>query len=290
MAKLKSGCIWLLGPVALAVVGTACLRSHFASAQRAREQARKQEDFLDRSFNARPPAPLEVRVMLSTAQGGYQVPADQPSFHRHIAPLGKLPAILVITGCGFPVWGKDVPLNVAVLSVDEDPHLLEHKTLYEACVSRDGPAMTKTVEQKLSYLTRYIERAAWIDKSRVMLAGYGEAAPLVAAYPGHIKQRLTLGDPCFVPWSNVNTNTPILMLFTSERQGLMDDDEPPRPPDIAALAQGAGPSFPKVIPCPGLKRPSITSPARAVAAPGYLGMFERPDALLRAQKLAYDNL
>lgn len=290
LGRFKRGCAWLLGLVALTWFTIAIFQNHLASVQRKRDQALARDWVLDHSFNARPTAPLEVYVMISTAEGGYQVPADQPSFRQHIASLGKLPAIVVLSGCGFPVWGKDVPLNAAVLSVREDPDLIGAKTSVEACIAKDGAAIELAYEQQIRFITEYVKRATWIDKDRVMIAGYGEAAPLVARYPGPAKQRLTLGDPCLVHWNNISRKSPILMLFTSDRQGLMREDEPKRPFDLVAIAKGAGPSFPRVTHCVGLPRPSIRSSARQIVASGQLDVFERPIALLAAQKGAYDDL
>lgn len=281
---------WLLGFVVVGWTAVALLRNHSESVQHEQERTQSRDDLLDSNFNDRAPVPLEARVMLSTEQGNYQVPADQPSFRQHIASLGKLPAIIVLPGCGFPIWGKDVPLNVAILSVDENPNLLESKTTVEACKSRLRPAAQHAFKQQLVFLANYVERKAWIDTSRVMIAGYGEAAPVVAAYSGPASQRLTLGDPCFVPWENISGKTPILMLFTSRRQGLMRDDAPEKPIDIAEIAKGAGPPLPRVKPCLGLARPKIRPPARQIVASGRLGMFERPEVLSNAQKAAYNGL
>ena len=290
MKALRYGCTGLLALVVLAGVGVAMLRYHFASTQEARYRSFRRDNILDHAFNARAPAPLEVNVMLSTAHGGYQVPADQPSLHDHIKSLGKLRVIVVLPGCGFPIWGKDVPSNVAVLSVGENPDLLDRKTTSEACMSSDDAALRRALDRQLALLMRYVDQATWIDRTRIMLAGYGEAAPLVAAYSGRVKQRLTLGDPCRVPWTTISDRTPVRLLFTTDPQGLTLPGAPPGSLDIAAIARGAGPSFPAVRACEGLRRPAIRPPARQVVAPGHLGVFDRPATLLEAQKLAYETL
>lgn len=290
MTRIKHGCVWLIGLFAFAWLGVALLRSHFETVRQAREDVERHDRALDRTFNARKPAPLEVRVMISTPDGSYQVPADQPSFQKRIEPYGKRPAILVLTGCSFPVWGKDVPRNVAVLSVGENHDLLDRKTVQEACSSRRPSEIAKALEQSLSSLGEYVERSKWIDKDRVMIVGYGEAAPLVASYIGPAKQRLTLGDPCVVPWRGIKGSAPLVMLFTSDPQGLVDQKGPVPKLDIRAIASGSGPTFPRVEQCPGLARPKISQPARQIVAAGTLGLFKRPAALLSAQKSAYDSL
>ena len=290
MEQAKHRLFWLLGFVAIACGAVALLRSYSASVQQVRQQALAQADALNRDFNTRAPVPLDAQIMISTENSNYQGPADLPSFRKHVASLGKLPAIIVLPGCGFPVWGKDVPLDVAVLSVAENPRLLDQQTSVEACMSKAGPALQRAFRRQLGFLTSYVERADWIDKTRLMIVGYGEAAPEVAAYTGPAKMRLTLGDPCFVSWNSVSNETPILMLFTLERQGLTRGDEPQKRLNITEIIKGAGPPLPRAKSCVGLPRPHIGPPARQIVASGRIDMFERPEMLSNAQKKAYDSL
>ncbi len=287
MARLKRGCIWLLGLVAFAWSGTAFLRNLEQSKQ---YQALQSDIALDRKFNARSPTPLEVSAMISTSNGNYQVPADLPSFHHRIKSLGKIPAIIVLPGCAFAVRGKNVPLNVVVLSIDENRNLITAKTSLEACMSRDAISLQQAIERQLKFALNYVQSAKWIDRKRIMIVGAGEAAPIIAAYDGPVKPRLTVGDPCLVPWKNIDRNAPLLMLFTWDRRGLAREDERSQPLDIAAIVRGAAPPLPPAKACIGLERPRIQPPVRQVIAQGQLGMVTMPAALEAAQKAAYDGL
>lgn len=76
----------------------------------------------------------------------------------------------------------------------------------------------------------------------------------------------------------------------ADSRGLMRDNKPPRPPDIAALTRGAGPLLPKLNPCLGLEQLAVRLPVWTVTAAGQLGMFKIPDLLSRAQTREYDGL
>jgi hypothetical protein len=290
MGISKRVCIWLLSFIAIAWTGGALMSRHFELQQEERYRDFAHDQALDRKFKARASTPLEIRAMITTSRGNYQVPAELPSFQDHIASLGKLPAIIVLPSCGFAVRGKNVPMNVAVLSLDEDPRLITSKTSTEACMSNDGKSLQDALVRQLKFAMEYVKNADWIDGKRVMVVGLGEAAPLVAAYDGPIKQRITLGDPCLVPWMNIARRTPMLMLFTSDPQGLAEKNGRQQSLDIAALGKGDAPALPPVKACAGLNRPSIPPSVRQAFAQGRLGMISMPAALESAQKAAYEEL
>jgi hypothetical protein len=287
--KLSARAIIFGGVLLLPLVAVIGLRAHFEHARAAHEAAYQRDAALDRDFDRRKPLGIEVRVMLVTDHGSYGEQADRPSFRHHIASVGKLPVILDVAGCGFPDWLKGVPMDVAMLSVDENPAFLGRPTTAEACNRRDASAVDRALRQRLDFLMRYVDRADWIDRSRVMLSGSGEAAPVVAAYSGYVKSRMTLGDPCLNRWRLISTASPMTMLFTDSPQGLAPGGNEPSL-DLKAIEQGAGSKFPPVEVCTGVPRPAFTSFQTVVTAPGRLGIFERPQALLAAQAAAYRAL
>lgn len=146
------------------------------------------------------------------------------------------------------------------------------------------------LDAQLEVMVRYVASASWVDRRRVMLAGSGEAAPIVAGYRGGVRVRVTLGDPCLLAWQGVSASSPLLMLRTSAGDGLALADSTPQPIDTAAVARGAAPQPPVTRRCRGLPGPVATSWTRVIVAPGELGMHTMPDALRSAQRAAYEAL
>lgn len=288
MKLLKTLVVCATLAIVIVGVGLASLRTLTISAQHKREQSYVRDRRLDRAFEERARAPLEVRVMISTRHGSYQMLADQPSMHSHVSELGKVPAILVLTGCGFPVWGRDVPPNVAVLSVHENPNLLGRKTLVEGCISHDGRGVRRAISEELAHLASYAESADWIDNSRLMIIGHGEAAPVVAAYTGPAKQRITWADPCLVPWADLSQATRLTMLLSATPQGLTPATKVHRQGNQRLPMPPAGP--PTAAYCEGLPRPNFDTSTRVLIAPGNIKALDRPAKLMAAQKVAYDAL
>jgi hypothetical protein len=287
MDRLQPGGIGLVGVIVCFAAGLFALDS--CSVQK-RQEERERDAALDRSFLKRASLPIEVRAMISMPGMSYQAEADLPSLQRRLTILGKRPVILVLSGCAFPIWGKDVPPGVALLDAWENPETFGDKDRGSSCMLHDATALQQSFERQLNYLVEYVEKSAWIDKERVMLVGYGEAAPIVASFTGKVKQKLTMGDPCLVPWSEIDRRIPLLMLFTDNPQGLEYSTESEKPQDIAALARGEGPSLQQPNACVGLQRPDIPSSVQEVIAHGKISLFGRPNEFFIAQKLAYDRL
>ena len=154
---------------------------------------------------------------------------------------------------------------------------------------RDAGAVDRALREQLDFLMHYVDRADWIDRNRVMLSGSGEAAPVVAAYNGRVKLRMTMGDPCLTKWWAISAASPMTMLFTDSPQGLAPGGKAPLP-NLKAIEQGAGPILPPVDVCAGVPRPTFSPSQTVVITPGRLGIFERPKALLLAQAAAYRAL
>jgi hypothetical protein len=266
---------------------TAVFRQHFDEVEQARTREYELDRSLDKEFERRPPQPLEVHLLLATDEGGMIGAADRPSFQRRIAKLKKLPVVLDLPGCGFPTWAKGVPNNVAMLVVSEEPKLLHRKSLIVACRDRDGPAIKASIEAQRDALVSYVQRASWVDRSRMLMTGSGEATPIVASFSGPLKGRVMLGDPCVVRWSSISTSSPLLMLATTYPQGIYSGRTPNVDRTKAALA--GLPVLPPTLTCTGLPRP-VRSPAKVIVAPGTILATDRPEPLMQALADTYARL
>lgn len=253
----------------------------------AREREIAQDTLLDADYEKRARQPLEITLLLTTQRGGMSGDVNRPSFQARIAKIGKLPVVLDLPGCGFPTWAKGVPDNVAMLTVDESSKLLRRKSLFKACADRDKAAIETAFKIQLNELIRYSQSASWIDKSRVMMTGSGEATPIVAAFSGPLKSRVTLGDPCVVRWSSISNSSPLLMLMTKNPQGIYDGPTPNLDRVRAGIANI--PVVPSSLRCEGLPRPKQI-PAKAFFASGLILATDRPESLMIALEEAYKLL
>lgn len=181
----------------------------------------KRRNGLDADLDRRPSTAMTLSVLVKLNDFNYVGQANRPSFLEHVVKAGRLPAVISLSGCGFPDWLEGVPNNVAMFTVDENSRLLGRPFQEKSCANRDRNGVERALEEKLRFMVKEVQKLSWVDKDRILLSGSGEGAPLVASYHGQVWSRQTLGDPCLIPWSELSTSTPMLMLFGNPASGLV---------------------------------------------------------------------
>lgn len=216
---------------------------------------------------AAPAQTMELNVMVLGYNGQLAgLPQQAPP-----VPIARFPVVLSLAGCGYAQDTKGIPAGVAVLSASERMPNGTWRGL-DACARRDGPALEQLYQRELAALLRAARSRAWFDEKRIILRGYGEAAPVAAAHRGPSLARVLLGEPCLVPWRDVVAGSPITLLVTSPAAGMLNDPE-------------AGPPYT----CTALPRPVALRRARTVVAPGRITPGGIPMLLADGRDQAYQR-
>lgn len=289
MKKLKILALALFGLIAL--VGVAKnVQSNRAEKAYAERQARYASDqALDREYSKLPQPRLDIRVIKQRSDGGNYIGPIRPSFLRSIAAEGRIPVIVSLPGCGFGVSGEDLPKRAAILSVLENPTLLNRKSFIEACKDRDRDIVSSIIREHLAFISDYIASSDWIEKDRVILSGYGEGGPIVisSSMPA---TKIAVGNSCLIEWPKAISDQHSTLLLTVDTNGLMRDASPTRLVDIQDVQARGISSLVVTKPCPGLERPQVHPPAKEIVTAGKIDMLSLPLALREARKVIYNQL
>lgn len=288
--KLKILALVLLGLVVLIGVMKNAQSSR-AEKRYAEQQARIAADQdLDRQYSKLPQPRLDIRVIKQLPSGGsYMGSSLRPSFLKRVTEVGRLPVIVSLPGCGFGVSGEDLPEHVAILSVLENPQLLNRKSFLQACKDRDSDMVSSIMREHLAFVSDYIASSDWIDKDRVLLSGYGEGGPIAIAASMSAK-KIAIGDSCLIEWPKTISDQRTTVLRTEATIGLMRDAAPERQVDIKDVQAGGISSLVVVKSCLGLERPQVYPPAKEIVTGGKIDMLSLPSALRNARKAVYDQL
>lgn len=123
-------------------------------------------------------APLTLRVAYTDGGRNFNGPVDGLRVVDPDAP--KRPVLVVLPGCAFGVQQREATLDAIVVSVDENPEVLERPTIMEACKAADAEAITVAIEAQARFILDTIAKLEMADPDRVVLAASGEAAPIAA--------------------------------------------------------------------------------------------------------------
>lgn len=288
--KLKILALVLLGLIVLVGVMKNA-QSIRAEKRYAEQQARiAADEDLDRQYTKLPQHRLDIHAIKRLPGGGsYMGPALRPSFLKRVTEVGRLPVIVSLPGCGFGVSGEDLPEHVAILSVLENPPLLNRKSFLQACKDRDAVMVSSIIREHLAFVSAYIASSGWIDKDRVLLSGYGEGGPIAIAASMSAK-KIAIGDSCLIEWPKTISDQRTTILRTENTNGLMRDAAPERLVDTKDVQVRGVSSLVVVKPCLGLERPQVYPPAKEIVAGGKIDMLSLPLALRKARKAVYDQL
>lgn len=290
MKKLKILTLALFGLIVLVGVMKKMQASR-AEKRYAEQQARIASDQdLDRQYSKLPQPRLDITAIKQLPGGGsYMGSSLRPSFLKRVAEVGRLPVVVSLPGCGFGVSGADLPKHVTILSVLENPQLLNRKSFFQACNDRDPNMVSTIMREHLAFLYEYIAVSDWIDKDRILLSGYGEGGPIVIESSMSAK-KVAIGDSCLIGWPKTISDHRSTVLFTVDTNGLMRDEAPIQPVNTEHVqAQGIS-SLAATKPCPGLERPQVHLPAKAIVTDGKIGILSLPLTLREARKAIYEQL
>ncbi|MGX1786092.1 hypothetical protein ACWIGM_05105 [Bosea sp. NPDC055332] len=290
MKKLKILALALLSLIILVGV-IKNVQSSRAEKRYAEQQARiAADEALDLQYSKLPQPRLDIHAIKQLPSGGsYMGSSFRPSFLKRVAEAGRLPVIVSLPGCGFGVSGADLLENVAMLSILENPPLLNRKSFFQACKDRDRDMVSSIMREHLEFVSAYIARSDWIDKDRVLLSGYGEGGPIVIASSMSAK-RIAIGDSCLIGWPKTISDQRSTVLLTVDTNGLMRDASPTRPVDVKDVQARGVSSLVVAKPCPGLERPQVHLPAKEIVTAGRIDMLSLPLPLRKARKAIYDQL
>lgn len=288
--KLKILALVLMGLIVLVSV-IKNVQSSRAEKRYAEQQARiAADEAFDLQYSKLPQPRLDIHAIKQLPGGGsYIGPSLRPSFLKRVAEAGRLPVIVSLPGCGFGVSGEDLPKNVVILSVLENPPLLNRKSFLQACKDRDSDMVSSIMREHLEFLSDYIASSDWIDKDRVLLSGYGEGGPIAIAASMPAK-KIAIGDSCLIEWPKTISDQRTTVLRTEDTNGLMRDAALERPVDIKDVQARGISSLVVVKPCLGLERPQVYPPAKEIVTAGKIDMLSLPLALRNARKAVYDQL
>lgn len=192
----------------------------------------------------------EDRMNLGVMMLGYNGPLSSLPIKAPPSGPVKFPVLISLAGCG---WGDDtvsLPPNIAVLTAGERLPNRQWAAI-DACNRHDVAALERTYKNELSALLKAARSRRWFDPDRVIIRGYGEAAPVVAAYDGPALARIVAGEPCLTPWRAIATRTPLTVLRSALPWQLwraaIDGSLPtrcmslPRPPALVAATDFVDP-------------------------------------------------
>lgn len=179
---------------------------------------------------------------------------------------GKVAVILSLAGCGFNHdSGNGLPRAAVVLTASKRLRSGEWAEI-DACARRDGNALSQIYREQLAALLAAVKSRPWFDADRIIIRAYGEAVPIATSFDGKVVARITIGEPCIVPWENVVLTSRLKMLLMYPAAGLIDDAR-------------THPSFS----CKALPRPSRLQITRPTIISGRITTATRPTALVEAQ-------
>jgi hypothetical protein len=233
-------------------------------------------------------APMELRVAFTYDRKNYNGPADSV----RVSGAVRQPVAIALPGCGFGVWGADAPHGTLMISVDEDPDLLDRPTVMEACLAGDGKALEAALSDDLDFMISRLARLDIADTDRVVIVASGDAVPVVATRRVQVRGKILIGDPCLVPWrrADIDTTVPTTLLrgdpfglgWTSIEQPSLS---PGRMAKTEAHPRGAIAGMTR--PCPALRRPQLPANVTVSIWPGEIETARRPGGMLEAERDAF---
>ncbi len=215
MRSRKSKTKFAIGIAGLSIVGLLIGINSLDQQSRAMKEWYKTGDVYDSQE-----MPL-VNVMAFGYNGPLSgLPSGKPPLER----AGQA-VVMSLAGCGFGRDGGDgLPWNTVILSVGEKLPNGNWKDI-DACRRRDGRALSLIYQRQLSILLNATKSRSWFRGRKIILRGYGEAVPTVAAFSGKNISRIGLGEPCVAPWHGVALTSPMTLLLTTPSLGVVDSGE-----------------------------------------------------------------
>ena len=269
--------------IVLAVASCSMWRSHNSKIE---NENNRRLSHLDDEWRRQPRQGLTLGVLSAYVGPG---PADRPSIRDALLRSGKHPVMINLEGCAFPTLGRDLPKEAVILYAEDDERKPGRDTRrVQACLDHDAAAIEEATRVELAYVVDRIRTLPWVDQSRVMLIGNGEAGPVVASSRLPVRQRVVIGDPCFVPWGDVTRTSPLTFLFGSPATGLSFEGR--KTMRIGDLGLGSDPPPPDGVPCPALRRFAHQAIENVIVAKGIIKGFDRPATIFEAQRSLYEKL
>lgn len=207
---------------------------------------------------------IEVSIMLNGANSPFsQISVSQLPEGRSVVPV-----VIDLPGCAHATTKNYIPRHVALLTAGERTG--EGRwARREACLSGDGKALTKIIENEMATMLEVIESTPWLDRRKIVIRGYGESAPIIAAYSGQSVGRIITSEPCFTDWGAISLASPLTILLASPASGVTGDHT-------------TTPAFT----CSAKKRPRFDASVRVMVAEGRITPATRPAALAQAEETA----
>lgn len=164
-------------------------------------------------------APLTLRVAYTDGGGNFNGPVDGVRVIDSDAP--KRPVLVVLPGCAFGVKQLEATLDAIIVSVDENPDVLQRSTMLEACKAADAEAITVAIEAQARFMFDSLAKLEMVDPGRVVLAASGDAAPIAAGMAAPVRGKVLIGDPCYVRWppEALTTAEPTTLFWSDEPEG-----------------------------------------------------------------------
>lgn len=164
-------------------------------------------------------APMTLRVAYTDGGVNFNGPVDGV---RVIAPdAPRRPVLVVLPGCAFGVAQLEATLDAMVVSVHENPDVLERPTILEACKAADAEAISGAIEAQARFIFDSLAELEVVDPDRVVLAASGEAAPIAANMAAPVRGKVLIGEPCYVRWplEILTTAAPMTIFWSAEPEG-----------------------------------------------------------------------
>lgn len=234
--------------------------------------------------------PMTLRAAFTYGGKSYNIPLE--SVRGSDTKLQ--PVAIALPGCAFAVWERDAPSEAIMISVDEDPTLIDRPTVEEACLAHDGKALENALSAQLDFMASRLSRLRIADPTRTVVLAFGDAAPVAAAHRLPVRGKILVGDPCLVPWrtTDFDTATPTILLRGAPSGiGWSRPAENPKFQNRESLAKTeldpsraiAG----MVEHCPALPRPVFPANVSVTDWSGEVSTLKRPSGMLEAQKAAF---
>lgn len=207
---------------------------------------------------------VEVSIMLNGMNGPLnRIPLSRLPPNRSVVPV-----VIDLPGCAHLTSTEFIPRHIAVIAAGERTVTGRWARL-EACSSGNGKILTKIIENELAISLKVIESTPWLDDEKIVIRGYGEAAPIIAAYSGRSVGRIINGEPCLTDWTGISKASPLTILLTTSASGV-------------TLDRTTNPAYT----CPAKQRPNFSNNVKVVIASGRMTPATRPLLLAEAEKEA----
>ena len=207
---------------------------------------------------------IEVSIMLN----GANAPLDQIAVSQLPEDRSVVPVVIDLPGCAHATTKDYIPRHIAVLTAGE--RTAEGRwARREACLVGNGKALKKIIQNELAIMLHLIESTPWLDERRIIIRGYGESAPIIAAYSGPSVGRIITSEPCLIDWGAISNASPLTVLLAAPASGVTSDHT-------------TTPAYT----CSAKKRPRFDPSVRVMIAEGRITPATRPVALAEAEETA----